>query len=260
MGNVIIDVSQHNGAIDWSGVKGNIEAAVIRLGYRGYSKGTLAYDARYHENRKECEEKGIPFSFYFFPCSVCDREAEEEADFIINEVKGMNYVLPVYLDSEVADVKKGTGRADKLSRAERTRYLKIICDKMQNAGVPAGIYASTTWLQNNLDVSQLPYSIWVAQWSDKLTYKGNCMLWQYSDKGTVPGISGRVDLSRRVERIAAPARQQRTVTAGVLNIRKRPDVLSEDIGDLTKGSVITIDRTENGFSHFEGWVSEKYLK
>lgn len=260
MGNVIIDVSQHNGAIDWSRVKGNVEAAVIRLGYRGYSKGTLAYDARYRVNRKECEENGIPFSLYFFPCSVCVREAEEEADFIINEVQEMNYVLPVFLDSEVADIKKGTGRADKLSKAERTRYLKIICDKLQDAGVPAGIYASASWLKNKLDVTQLPYSIWVAQWSDKLTYDGDCMLWQYSDEGTVLGISGRVDLSRRMERISAPTKQQRTVTAGVLNIRKTPDVLSEDIGDLTKGSVITVDRRENGFSHFEGWVSEKYLK
>ncbi len=260
MSNVIIDVSQHNGAIDWNKVKGNVEAAVIRLGYRGYSKGTLAYDARYQANRKECEENGIPFSLYFFPCSVCDREAEEEADFIINEVQGMNYVLPVFLDSEVADVKKGSGRADKLSKAERTKYLKIICDTLQDAGVPAGIYASASWLKNNLDITQLPYSIWVAQWSNKLTYDGDCMLWQYSDGGTVPGINGRVDFSRRVEQFITLRKQRRTIIASILNIRKEPTTNSEDLGDLIKGSVITVDRTEKGFSHFEGWVSEKYLK
>lgn len=267
MSNVIIDVSKHNGTIDWSKVKGNIEAVVIRLGYRGYSTGTIAYDARYRTNRKECEENGIPFSLYFFPCSVYDREAEEEADFIIKEARGMNFVLPVFLDSEVADAKKGSGRADKLSKAERTRYLRIICDKLQAAGIPAGIYASTSWLNSNLDMAQLPYSVWVAQWGNKLTYEKNCILWQYDDAGTVPGITGRVDLSRRVEKDvispeipATASAKQRTVTANVLNVRKAPSASSEDIGDLVKGSVITVGRTENGWAHFEGWASEKYLK
>lgn len=58
---------------------------------------------------------------------------------------------------------------------------------------------------------------------------------------------------------AAPAKQ-RTVTANILNIRKEPTASSEDIGDLIKGSIITVDRSENGWAHFEGWASEKFLK
>lgn len=257
----IIDISSHNSGMDGAKVKENVEAVIIRLGYRGYSKGTLAYDKLYRQYRAECEKYKIPYSLYFFPCSVCDAEAEEEADFIIREAAGMNYILPVFLDSEVAEVKYGTGRADKLSRAERTRYLKIICDKMQKAGVPAGIYASASWLKNNLDVSQLPYSIWVAQWSDKLTYNGDCMLWQYSDKGAVPGISGRVDLSRRVSVSAALSGTKKMIVTGdVVNIRKGPDTSYDDIGDLAKGTVITVDKIQSGFAHFEGWTSTAYLK
>lgn len=277
----IIDVSTHNGIIDWQKVRGNVEAAVIRLGYRGYSKGTLAYDNRYKENRTACEQLGIPFSLYFFPCSITDEEAMEEADFIIKECVGMNFVLPVFLDSEVAETKFGSGRADNLSRADRTRFLKIICDRLQAAGIPAGIYASTSWFNNQLDLSQLPYSIWVAQWSDKLTFTGDYVLWQYTSKGTVPGIMVNVDLSRRhaadqvsgepdrgvgeenqntgdVEQGTVKA-EQRTVTANVLNIRKGPSVLSADTGDLIKGSVITVDKIKDGFAHFEGWVSTDYL-
>ena len=198
---VIIDVSSHNGIIDWQKVKGNVDAAVIRLGYRGYSiKGPLAYDSRYKENREDCEKFGIPFSLYFFPCSITDGEAEEEANFIIRECKGMNFILPVFLDSEIAETKYHSGRADKLSRADRTHFLQIICEKLQGAGIPAGIYASISWLRNQLDLSKLPFSIWVAQWDSKLTFdrkEGKCVLWQYTSNGSVPGISGKVDLSRR---------------------------------------------------------------
>lgn len=277
----IIDVSSHNGIIDWAKVRGNIEAAVIRLGYRGYSKGTLAYDDRYRENRTACEQLGIPFSLYFFPCSITAEEAMEEADFIIKECVGMNYVLPVFLDSEIAETKFGSGRADNLSRADRTRFLKIICDRLQAAGIPAGIYASTSWLQNQLDLSQLPYSIWVAQWSDQLTFPGKYVLWQYTSKGTIPGITVSVDLSRRpaadqtgteTEQESEETKQdtsnaeqnpvkaeQMTVTASVLNIRAEPNAASADLGDLVKGSVITVDEVRDGFAHFEGWVSTAYL-
>lgn len=277
----IIDVSAHNGIIDWPKVRGNIEAAVIRLGYRGYSKGTLAYDNRYKENRAACEQWGIPFSLYFFPCSITEEEAIEEADFIIKECVGMNFILPIFLDSEVAETKFGSGRADNLSRSDRTRFLKIICDRLQAAGIPAGIYASASWFKYQLDLSQLPYSIWVAQWSNQLTFAGEYVLWQYTSKGTVPGITVNVDLSRRPETNQTDGEtdqeteeteqnagnmdqetgkaEQRTVTANVLNIRKEPSAASADLGDLMKGSVITVDEVRNGFAHFEGWCSVEYL-
>ena len=270
----IIDVSTHNGIIDWPKVRGTIEAAVIRLGYRGYSTGKLSYDTRYKENRTACEQLCIPFSLYFFPCSVTDEEAKEEADFIIRECVGMNFILPVFLDSEIAETKLGSGRADNLSRADRTRFLKIICDRLQAAGIPAGIYASKSWFTYQLDLSQLPYSIWVAQWGDKLTFTGDYVLWQYTSEGTVPGISGRVDLSRRPEESPgneeteqntpkaeqeAVKAEQKKVTANVLNIRSGPSAQSDDLGDLLKDSVITVDEIRDGFAHFEGWCSTDYL-
>lgn len=278
---MIIDVSAHNGVIDWHKVKGNVEAAVIRLGYRGYSTGKLAYDNLYKENRAACEQWGIPFSLYFFPCSITDEEAIEEADFIIKECVGMNYILPVFLDSEVAETKFGSGRADNLSRVDRTRFLKIICDRLQAAGIPAGIYASKSWFTYQLDFSQLNYSIWVAQWGNNLTFTGDYVLWQYTSEGAIPGISGHVDLSRRsvagqtVEENNQEVEseipntdnvesetftpEQRTVTASVLNIRKEPNATSADLGDLMKGSVITVDEIKDGFAHFEGWISTSYL-
>ncbi len=195
---MIIDLSHHNTVTNWQQVKQNVDGVIIRMGYRGYSAGTLAYDKKYKEYRKACEDLGIPHSFYFFPCSVTVQEAKEEADFIINELKDREYALayPVFLDSEVADVKTGSGRSDKLSVTERTKYLKIICDRLQDAGIPAGIYASKSWLYNKLDMSQLPYTVWVAEWNSTCTYTGTYEFWQFSDKGQIVGINGRVDLSQ----------------------------------------------------------------
>lgn len=192
----IIDVSAFQGSIDWKAVSGNIEAAIIRLGYRGYGNGRIVYDEKYKTNRKACEDYGIPFSLYFFPTSITDAEAVEEADFIIQEVKGMDFVLPIFLDSEYAEG-NGKGRSDQLSRADRTRFLRIICERLEANGVPAGIYASTSWIKNRLDASQLPFFWWVAQWSSSLSYSGDWLLWQYTSKGSVPGISGNVDCSQR---------------------------------------------------------------
>lgn len=192
----IIDVSAFQGTIDWKAVSGNIEAAIIRLGYRGYGNGRIVYDTKYKENRAACEALGIPFSLYFFPTSITDAEAVEEADFIIQEAKGMKFVLPIFLDSEYAEG-SGKGRSDQLSRADRTRFLRIICERLQANGIPAGVYASTSWIKSRLDASQLPFSWWVAQWASKLNYSSDWLIWQYTSKGSVPGISGNVDCSQR---------------------------------------------------------------
>lgn len=192
----IIDVSAFQGTINWKVVSGNIEAAIIRLGYRGYGNGRIVYDTKYKENRAACEALGIPFSLYFFPTSITDAEAIEEADFIIREAKGMKFVLPIFLDSEYAEG-SGKGRSDQLNRADRTRFLRIICERLQANGIPAGVYASTSWIKNRLDASQLPFSWWVAQWASKLSYSGDWLIWQYTGKGSVPGISGNVDCSQR---------------------------------------------------------------
>lgn len=195
MSKPIIDVSAHNGAINWAAVCGNVQAAIIRMGYRGYGNGRIVYDSKYKENRAGCEANGIPFSLYFFPTSITDAEAIEEADFIIKEAQSMSFPLPVFLDSEYAEG-NGRGRSDQLSKADRTRFLKIICDRLQANGIPAGIYASTSWIKSRLDASLLPYSWWVAQWADKLTHSGDWLLWQYTSNGSVSGISGRVDCSQ----------------------------------------------------------------
>ena len=195
----VIDISKFQDTIYWKEVT-NIDGVVIRLGYRGYHKGNVVEDPKFLTHLTGCRSVNLPYSIYFFPCSVNTNEANEEADFIIKKIKeyNLNLSFPVFLDSEVAEA-AGKGRSDKLSKELRTHLLKVICDRLEAEGIKAGVYASTSWLNNNLNMSILDkYTVWVAQYASKCTYKGVYSLWQYTSKGRVSGIKGNVDVSKVV--------------------------------------------------------------
>ena len=193
---MIIDVSEFNEVTDWQAVKNAVDLVIIRMGYRGSRDGIIKYDKKYIQHRAMCEAYGIPHGFYYFPTAINDWEAQEEADWVVKELDGIkDFACPVFADSEKV-FGDASGRADLLSPELRTRYLKIFCDRLQSKGIPAGIYASTYWLEHNLIMEQLPYSVWVAQYAPACTYKGKYLFWQYTSQGSVPGVSGNVDLSR----------------------------------------------------------------
>lgn len=190
----IIDLSEFNEVIDWNLVKANVDMVILRIGYRGSTSGIITYDKMYKEYRMDCEAYGIPFSLYWFPAAITPDEAREEADFVVRECKDMVFHLPIFADSEQV-YRDAHGRADKLTKKERTSLLKIFCDRLQSKGVPAGVYASTSWFKDRLDDSQLPYSKWVAQYAPKCEYTGDFLMWQYTSTAQIPGINGNVDMS-----------------------------------------------------------------
>ena len=197
----VIDISQFNNVVDWEKVKKTGYHVIIRIGYRGSHTGVITYDPRYKEYRDACEKYGIPYSLYFFPCSITDAEADEEALFIKQEVEASNIEMPVWLDSEVVQRDK-SGRSDNLSKEKRTRYLKIILEKLLSWGIPCGIYASRSWYYNNIDMEQIPKdavaNTWVAEYGVGMTkYTGYFVMWQYSSKESVDGIKGNVDMSNQ---------------------------------------------------------------
>ena len=197
----LIDISQFNNVTNWAKVKATGYPVIIRIGYRGSKTGVITYDPRYKEYRKACESNGIVHGFYFFPCSITDSEAHEEALFIKNEVINSGIKMPVFLDSEVVQRDK-SGRSDKLSQAKRTKMLRIICEDLLKWGIPVGIYASRSWLYNNIDMGQIPSdavkNTWVAEYGVSMTkYTGYFVMWQYSSKESVNGISGNVDMSNQ---------------------------------------------------------------
>lgn len=194
----VIDVSKHNGNIQWSKVKNAVDGVIIRIGYRGYSKtGRIAEDSYAKVNIRGCQEQGIPYGVYFFPCAITTAEAQEEADWIHNYVQGMKLSFPIFLDSEVAEAVKKSGRSDRLDRTDRTNLLLVTINRLKEYGHEVGVYASTSWFNNRLDVSRFPAdcSLWVAQYASKCTYEGAKIAWQYTSSASVDGVSGRCDLS-----------------------------------------------------------------
>ena len=203
---MIIDISYYNTITDWRRVAESVEGVIIRLGYTGYGSGKLTYDRRYYDHMAGAKRFEIPRGIYYFPASIKKSEAIAEADFIFENVAGEDLPLGIWLDSEIADIKNKAGRADKLSRAERTEFLHIIIERLKSYGITAGVYASTSWLLNQLDMSMLQgVPVWAAQYNSKneCTYPGDYVLFQYSSKGSVPGIVGNVDINIKHESSAA---------------------------------------------------------
>ena len=200
-GTKVIDVSEFQpDNIDWYKVKAGGYAVILRIGLRGSVPGKeryrkVGYDYHFKKYIDGVIKAGIPYSVYYFPTPLSDAEADQEADWIIMNVAGLNLSMPLWLDSERVD----KGVANDISTATRTRYLKRITDKLVAAGIPCGIYASTSWLQNQINMGQFPQQVkdntWCAQYAGSCTYKGVYAMWQYSSKATVQGINDEIDIS-----------------------------------------------------------------
>lgn len=263
----LIDISEFNTVTDYSVLAKNVSGVIIRLGYSSYSSGKQKYDAKYAQHLNGCRMNSIPYGLYFFPQSLTEEEAMNEADFIIDSVRGLKLSFPVFLDSEFAE-HHGLGRADSLNKKTRTELLKVIIDILKKNNIECGVYASTNWFETRLDASMLGnIPIWVAQYNTHVTYKGHYDIWQYTSNGTVPGIAGRVDLNKlsqmeNPEKAFAPYAAVTSVKT-YLAVRQKPDTKSKMIFALPNNWVVSIAE-ENGkwgrLSDISGWVSLDYVK
>ena len=247
----VIDISQFNSVTNWAKVKATKIPVIIRIGYRGSKTGIITYDPRYKEYRKACEEYGIEHSFYFFPCAITDSEAHEEALFIKNEVINSGIKMPVFLDSEVVQRDK-SGRSDKLSKEKRTRMLRIICEDLLKWGIPCGIYASRSWFYNNIDMSQIPSdavkNTWVAEYGVTMTkYTGYFVMWQYSSKESVNGISGVVDMSNQYYDFHMMIDGKETPLNQVTNTSSEPVKEEKPIQKSELEKVIEVAKSDLGY-------------
>lgn len=191
-----IDVSSHNGSIDWNAVaNAGVDYVIIRCGYRGYGSGVLVEDSRFRSNINGAINAGLKVGVYFFSQALDEIEAVEEASMVLNLISGYKLTYPIFLDVEYAN-SSHTGRADGLSKSERTAVCKAFCQTIVNSGYQAGVYANKSWLEGFVDASQLSsYKIWLAQYAKQPTYSGRYNMWQYSSTGAIAGISGNVDLN-----------------------------------------------------------------
>lgn len=191
-----IDVSKHQGNIDWTKVAADgVEFAFIRVGLRGYgTEGKLVEDEYFEQNIKGALQAGIKVGVYFYSQAITDAELLEEANLVLEKVKPYNVELPIVYDVE--KVSGGKGRANDLSVEERTRLTALFCQTIQDAGYKPMIYHNMEMSTLMLDLGQLEqYDKWFAYYNDDLYYPYAYKVWQYSEKGAVDGINEEVDLN-----------------------------------------------------------------
>ena len=194
-----IDVSKYNGSVNWGNVKrSGIDFAYIRVGFRGYgAKGTLNEDAYYKLNMQGAKQAGIPVGVYFVTQAITASEAIEEANWVIEKVKGYNLQYPIAIDIEEAGLENPNDvpRTQNLDKNTRTYLAKLFCQTIQNAGYTPIVYCNINWAYNYLNMSELSaYDTWIASYRDNNPgYTGKYTIWQYTSTGQVNGVLGNVD-------------------------------------------------------------------
>lgn len=183
-----IDVSYHNGVVNWDKVKAaGIQFAILRCGYG--KKSVKQIDEQFERNYRECKRVGIPVGVYHYSYAKNAEDARLEADFMLELIAGKQFEYPVMFDIEDKSQKD-------LGKELLTNITIAFCEKIEAAGYYTAIYSSADWLANKLDRAKLaPYDKWLAHWA---TYPrwGNEFggLWQYTDSGKVDGIETKVDM------------------------------------------------------------------
>lgn len=188
-----IDVSAHQGVIDWEAVKATgVEFAIVRIGYRGATVGELYEDEEFRANLIGAREAGLSVGAYFFSQALNEEEAIEEAVYICELLDGFKLELPIYFDWEV--VSNGE-RVQSERQIELTKCAAAFCAAVEERGYDGGVYFNQTQGYLYYDLSALEdYSLWLAEYGETPTFSGSYQCLQYSDAGIVDGISVEVDL------------------------------------------------------------------
>ena len=180
-----IDVSKHNGAVDWARAAGSIDFAIIRAGY-----GKTYVDPWFERHLAGAQAAGLRVGVYHYSYALTVEDARIEARHLLDIINGRQFDMPLWFDMEDADgYKKKHGFS--FTRSNISAITQAFIDVIRAAGYRCGVYASKSWFEDYIRADA--DAVWLAQWADKPTYGGKFDIWQNSDKGTVPGVTGKVD-------------------------------------------------------------------
>ena len=190
-----IDVSSHQGVIDWNLVaQDGVEFAFIRVGFRGYgSEGKLVVDEMFHTNIQQAKEAGVKVGVYMFSQATTEAELDEEVQLVLDNIASYQLDCPVVYDVEMIS---GNGRMNNLTPEERTNLTLRFCEKIAQAGYRPMIYHNTEMAAIRIDYAALEaYDKWYAAYNRRMFFPYEFKVWQYSDKGSVQGIKTNVDMN-----------------------------------------------------------------
>lgn len=192
-----VDVSEHQGPINWQAVKNDgIAFAFLRAGNRGTTEGGLFADSMFDENLTEAKDAGLAVGAYFYSQATSVEEAQEEADFVIGLLNGRSLDLPVVFDHEQDTTTNARGNS--VDRSTLTAAANAFCERIESAGYRTMIYG------NKVDIARLNLSdlgnrpVWFAEYNAaEPSGQFDFAIWQYTNTGDVAGISTPVDLNLR---------------------------------------------------------------
>lgn len=186
-----IDVSSHQGVIDWVKVKAaGIEFAMIRAGY-----GNNNIDKQFKRNISECNRLGIPCGIYWFSYALNADQAAREAQQCLAAIKPYKVEYPVCFDLEYDTITHAAGKGVLIGKTQATAFVKAFCKTVEQAGYYAMNYANQDYIRNMFDMDALGgLDLWYA-WYNANCNRSDAGLWQYTSSGKVPGISGNIDLN-----------------------------------------------------------------
>lgn len=188
-----IDVSKHQGLINWNRVKAaGIQFAMIRAGY-----GKNNIDTQFVRNITECNRLGIPVGVYWFSYALNEKMAAEEAQKVLEIIRPYKVEYPVVFDLEYDTIEYAKKKGITINKAMASKMVEAFCSTIEKAGYYAMNYANLDYLRNMFDPGlRTKYDLWYAQYASEMNSQvGNVGIWQYTSSGKVDGISGNVDMN-----------------------------------------------------------------
>ena len=190
-----VDVSTYQGTVDWAAVKdAGVDYVIVRAAYRGYETGKIVPDDLYEQNIRGAVDAGLHVGVYLYSQALSEDEAREEADYLLGLIEGLPVDYPVVYDQE--EYTADQARTDGLTGEQATLNALAFCERVYDAGHIPMIYTNNDWAQNMYDMERLDhYPIWYADYTAAPSLTGGFAMWQYTDSGQVPGVTGPVDLN-----------------------------------------------------------------
>ena len=267
----LIDVSTWNGNIDWDKVyKSGVRYAMIRSSFGVENPNQV--DNKFVRNITNAQRAGVKCGIYHYSYAKSAAEAKKEAEFCLKTIKGYKLDLPVAFDIEDSS-------QTHLGKDTLTSIVIAFCDRIKSAGYRPMLYCNPNWLCNYLHKDKLinKYDIWLANWGVSAP-SYNCAIWQYSENGSVPGISGSVDMNwifkdytstkpATTKPVTKPSNVKKTdysvkVTAQAgLNVRKGAGTNYSIITALKCGTVVTVSKVSGNWGYvgkYGGWICLDY--
>ena len=187
---LLIDVSKWEEDIDWKKVKeSGIEYVFMRLGTQKYSTKEMLVDTYFEKNYKGAKENGIKVGVYFFTYANSIKEAEEHAKFVVNTLKDKEIDLGVVYDWECWELFNGMNISIHTLNEIKDTFMNVIKEN----GYRPILYSSKYYLEKVWELKD--EKVWLAHYTDKTDYKGEYIMWQFAENGTVPGIEKEVDVN-----------------------------------------------------------------